>query len=193
MDNTMIVREWYDEDNQVLYPIRFIKFDDVWYAVLKDICDAMGLEAKHVAQRLEPCYVLKRVIPTFNVVSNDLKSKGRHYTHQVLLVNEYGIIDCISNSRKTEARKFKLWIPQMLSKLRQGIGMEAFQVMDLMDEKVQNHINEQLDRFLPEFDPYIDNIYFDETTGKLMQSITVAGGDVEQVEYTGDEYKVVRY
>ncbi len=28
-----------------------------------------------------------------------------------------------------------------------------------------------------------DSIYFDEETGQLMRSVTVAGGDVEQVPY----------
>ena len=188
----MIVREWYDEDNQTIYPIRFIKFDDVWYAVLKDICDAMNLNAWQVSQRIEPCYLLKRSIPS-KADTTRFRCKGNNINRKMILVNEYGIIDCIAYARKTEARKFKLWIPQMLSKLRQGIGLEAFQVMDMLDEKVQNHISKQLDKVLPEFDPYLDNIYFDETTGKLMQSITVPGGDVEQVEYTGDEYHVVHY
>lgn len=191
MNEVMIIREWYDEDNQMFYPIRFIRIEDIWYAVLKDICDAMGLEAKHVAQRIEPYYILKRVIPTFNVASNDLKSKGRHYTHQVLLVNEYGIIDCITNSRKAEARKFKLWIPQMLSKLRQGVGLASFQVMDMLKPEVQQHITTQLERFLPEFDPYEDNIFYDEEKGMLMKSITLPGGDVDVVPYDGEEYKLV--
>lgn len=31
----------------------------------------------------------------------------------------------------------------------------------------------------------MDNIYFDEATGQLMQSITTPGGDVEQIPYKG--------
>ena len=39
-----------------------------------------------------------------------------------------------------------------------------------------------------EWDHALDNIYFDEETGKLMQSVTVQGGDVEQIPYEdGDE------
>ena len=34
-----------------------------------------------------------------------------------------------------------------------------------------------------EIDYIIDSIYYDEETGKLMQSVTVAGGDVEQIEF----------
>lgn len=189
MNETMVTREWYDEDNNNVYYIRFVKVNDVWYAVLKDICDALGLTAKHVAERIDEEFLLKRVISTYEkdkVGSNDLMSKPYHNTHQMLLVNEMGIYQCIDGSRKLEARKFRRWYPQMISKLRAGIGLPGFMAMDMMDERVQKHINEQLDKYIPEFDPFLDNIYYDEKTGKLMQSITVAGGDVEQVEYTGE-------
>lgn len=197
MNDFMVVREWYDDEDNTIYPIRFVKVNDIWYAVLKDVCDAVGLKSWHVAQRVKPKFLLKRSVPcTFskdNLVSNDVMSKPYHDTHIMTLVSEQGIYEVFEGGRKLKARKFREWWTEMLVKLREAIGLEAFQVMDMLDEKVQNHISKQLDKVLPEFDPYLDNIYFDETTGKLMQSITVAGGDVEQVEYTGDEYKVVKY
>lgn len=197
MNETMVTREWYDEDNNKVYMIRFVKEGEAWYAVLKDICDALGLTAKFVAQRIDEEFLLKRNITTsipFNkgvrckdkVVSNNLMSKPYHNTHQMLLVNEIGIYQCIDGSRKLEARKFRRWYPQMISKLRQGIGLQGFMAMDMMNEDVQRHIDKQLDKVIDQFDPYLDNIFFDEETGKLMQSITVAGGDVEVVEYNGD-------
>lgn len=33
----------------------------------------------------------------------------------------------------------------------------------------------------------MDNIYFDEETGQLMQSVTVPGGDVIQIPYEKEE------
>ena len=184
----MVTREWYDEDNNNVYYIRFVKVNDVWYAVLKDICDALGLTAKYVAERIDDEFLLKRVVPSedrsFETTS---PISGQHRNgYKMLLVNEMGIYQCIDGSRKLEARKFRRWYPQMISKLRQGIGLPGFMAMEMMDKKVQKHVDEQLDKYIPEFDPFLDNIYYDEKTGKLMQSITVAGGDVEQVEYTGD-------
>lgn len=197
MNDIMVVREWYDDEDNVIYPIRFVKVNNIWYAVLKDVCDAVGLKSWHVAQRVKPKFLLKRSVPcTFpkdNLVSNDVMSKPYHDTHIMLLVSEQGIYEVFEGGRKLKARKFREWWTEMVMKLREAIGLEAFQVMDMLDEKVQNHISKQLDKVLPEFDPYLDNIYFDETTGKLMQSITLPGGDVEQVEYTGNEYKVVKY
>lgn len=193
MNDFMVVREWYDDEDNVIYPIRFVKVNDIWYAVLKDVCDAVGLSTWGVSQRLETKFLLKRSIPVSNLISNEDRCKGSNLTRSMTLISEQGIYKAFVGGKKLRARKFTDWWTEMVMKLRQSIGLEAFQVMDMLDEKVQNHISKQLDKVLPEFDPYLDNIYFDETTGKLMQSITVAGGDVEQVEYTGDEYKVVRY
>lgn len=189
MNEKMVVREWYDEDNDITYCIRFVKINDMWYAVLKDICFALGLTAKYVAQRIDVEFILKRVIPTYEkdkVVSNDLMSKPYHNTHQMLLVNEMGIYQCIAGSRRTEAKKFNKWYPQMISKLRKGIGLEEYMAFDMMDEKVQKHVDEQLDKYIPEFEPFLDNIFFDEETGMVMQSVTLPGGDVEQIPYEGE-------
>lgn len=188
MNEKMVVREWYDEDNDITYCIRFVKINDMWYAVLKDVCFALGLTAKYVAQRIDVEFILKRVVPSedrsFETTS---PIPGQHRNgYKMLLVNEMGIYQCIAGSRSTEAKKFNKWYPQIISKLRKGIGLEGFMAMEMMNEEVQKHVDKQLDKYIPEFDPYLDNIYYDESTGKLMQSITVPGGDVEQVEYTGD-------
>ena len=44
--------------------------------------------------------------------------------------------------------------------------------MRMTDEDVQ----EEIDHFL-------DDLFYDEETGMLMQSVTVAGGDVDQVPF----------
>ena len=36
-----------------------------------------------------------------------------------------------------------------------------------------------------DIDHILDTLFYNEETGKLMQSVTVAGGDVEQVEFLG--------
>lgn len=123
------------------------------------------------------------------VVSNNLMSKPYHNTHQMLLVNEMGIYQCIAGSKKkTEAKKFVKWYPQMIAKLRKGVGLEGFMAMEMMDERVQKHIDVQLDKFIPEFDPYVDDVFFDEETGILMKTVTLPGGDVEVVPYEDGLY-----
>lgn len=194
MNDFMVVREWYDDEDNVIYPIRFVKVNDIWYAVLKDVCDAVGLSTWGVSQRMETKYLLKRNVPEESSFEMRSPISGQHRNgYTMTLISEQGIYKAFAGGKKLRARKFTDWWTEMVMKLRQSIGLEAFQCFDMLKPEVQNHISKQLDKVLPEFDPYLDNIYFDETTGKLMQSITVAGGDVEQVEYTGDEYKVIQY
>lgn len=194
MNDLMVVREWYDDEDNVIYPIRFVKVNDIWYAVLKDVCDAVGLKSWHVAQRVKPKFLLKRNVPEDTSFETRSPISGQHRNgYTMLLVSEQGIYEVFEGGRKLKPRKFREWWTEMVMKLREAIGLEAFQVMDMLKPEVQEHISKQLDKVLPEFDPYLDNIYYDEKTGKLMQSITVAGGDVEQVEYTGDDYHVVHY
>ena len=59
-----------------------------------------------------------------------------------------------------------------MQKLRRKIGLEQYEVMRMTDKDIQDEI-----------DYILDSIDYDEETGKLMQSVTVAGGDVEQIEF----------
>lgn len=183
-DNIMMVCKWPDFDNHKRHEIRFVRIDNEWYAVLKDICEALGLKTFHVAQRIDEQFLLKRKVRVSDIVSTDNRSRGHNDYRMMLLVNEYGIYQCISGSRKVEARKFNNWWPQVLSRLRRGIGLAGFQALELMNENVQEHIMDQIEKTLKDYD-YFSDVFYDEETGQLMMSKTVAGGDVEQVPYDG--------
>ena len=43
------------------YDIRFVNLDGDWYAVLKDICDALRLQTKDVAERI-PTECIERIL-----------------------------------------------------------------------------------------------------------------------------------
>lgn len=64
-------------ENWCGYNIRFIEINGEWYAILKDICDALKLRTAAIAQRLDPGMLERVKVETFNVTSNDLK-----YEHQ---------------------------------------------------------------------------------------------------------------
>lgn len=189
----MIERCWYDDENDTIYRIRFIRINDIWYAVLKDVCDAVGLKTFHVSQRVKPKYLLKKNIQTSDIVSNEVRYRGQCVNRIMTLVSEQGIYEVFDGGRKLKARKFREWWTEMIIKFRQAIGLEGFQVMDMLDTKVQQHITRQVERFLPEFEQYDDSIFYDEETGKLMKSVTLPGGDVEVVEYDGEDYQVIPY
>lgn len=190
----MRVENWSGHD------IRFVEHNGEWWAVLKDICDALGLRTAAVAQRLEPDMlervpiegernrpgkykkenydhpskgVVKSKKENYEVISNDVvKSKKSTNTFYMLIVNEYGIYEALFASKRLEARKFRRWTADIMQKLRMSVGLEGYQVMHMTDPEIQADINHIL-----------DTLYYDEEKKCVMRSVTVLGGDVEQVPF----------
>ena len=178
-------------ENWCGHDIRFVEIDGHWYAILKDICDALHLRTTKIAERLDPS-MLERVLVeagdsrsfegTLNghepvkklnkaMIGNDISRKrGEWKTHWMLAVNEKGIYQALFASRKLEARKFQMWTFDILEKLRRGVGLEEYEVMRMTEPDVQ-----------AEIDYMLDGLFYDEESGKLMMSVTVEGGDVDQV------------
>ena len=105
--------------------------------------------------------------------SNDVVKSTN--TFWMLAVNELGIYEALFASRKLEARKFRMWAGTVMQKLRKNVGLEGYEVMRMTEPDIQ----EQIDWIL-------DSLYWDEETGKVMVSVTVAGGDVDCMPL--DEY-----
>lgn len=202
----MKVENWYG------YDIRFVEINGEWWAILKDICDALNLKTKDVSQRVYP-EMLERVLierdstsfeTTLNIFNNpskvdgsDMVSTGVRYEHQpvkdinsaiigkdigrkpgewkthwMLAVNELGIYEALFASRRLEARKFRLWAGSVMQKLRQRVGLQQYEVMQMTDPKIQEEI-----------DWILDSLYWDDEKKCVMQSVTVQGGDVIQKEF----------
>ena len=168
-------------ENWCGYDIRFVEVNGEWYAILKDICDALGLKTFKVAQRLEPSMLEKVAIegernrPSKYKENYDIPSKdvvNSKNTFWMLAVNEIGIYEALFASRRLEARKFRMWAATVLQKLRMRVGLEGYEVMKMTDPEIQEDI-----------DHILDNLFYDEETGMLMESVTVQGGDVEQIPF----------
>ena len=84
----------------------------------------------------------------------------------VSFITETGLYNVLSQSRKPMARKWRRIVHEQLIKMRREHNRNIIQQFD-------------------EWDHELDTLYIDPDTGILMQSITVAGGDVEQVIYRG--------
>ena len=153
------------------YDIRFVDVNGEWYAILKDICDALGLKTFKVSQRLSPDMLIRVRVDVCDIPSRDVRSRARK-TQDMLAVNEIGIYEALFASRKLEARKFRLWSATVLQKLRSQIGLEQYEVMRMTEPDIQDEIDHML-----------DNLFYDEETGTLMESVTVEGGDVIQVPF----------
>lgn len=149
------------------HEIRFIEQNGEWWAILKDICDALDLRTAKVAERLDPEMLIRVPVPV-EVPSKDVDSQ----TYWMLAINEVGIYEALFASRRLEARKFRRWSATVMKKLRSQVGLEGYEVMRMTEPEIQEDINHIL-----------DTLYWDEETGKLMQSITVQGGDVDQVPF----------
>lgn len=84
----------------------------------------------------------------------------------VNFVTETGLYNILSQSRKPTARKWRRIIHDQLINMRKEHNRNIIMQFD-------------------EWNHELDTLYIDPETGILMQSITVAGGDVEQVVYRG--------
>lgn len=149
------------------YKIRFVEQDGEWWAILKDICDALHLQVAKVAQRLDSSMMI-RVPVEVEVPSKHIDSQ----TFWMLAVNEIGIYEALFASRRLEARKFRRWSASVMQKLRKTVGLEGYEAMRMTEPEIQARI-----------DDLLDTIYWDEERKCLMRSVTVQGGDVEQVPF----------
>lgn len=158
-------------ENWCGYDIRFVEINGEWWAILKDICDALGLRTAKVAERLEPNMLERVRIELSDHPSRDVTSRARK-TQDMLAVNEEGIYEALYASRRLEARKFRRWSASVMRKLRQSVGLKGYEIMQMTDPDIQDKV-----------DHVLDTLFYDEETGLLMQSVTVQGGDVEQIVF----------
>lgn len=159
-------------ENWCGHKIRFIEQDGEWWAILKDICSALGLKTFKVSQRLSPEMMTRIKVKTSDIPSKDVRSKGDNEHRWMLAVNELGIYEALFASRRLEARKFRAWSAGVMQKLRKTVGLEGYEVMRMTEPDIQEEI-----------DNILDTIYWDEEQKRLMRSVTVQGGDVEQVPF----------
>ena len=179
-------------ENWCGYDIRFVEINGEWWAILKDICDALKLKTFDVSKRISPELLERVLVDTSNMGLTDVryehkpiksidrgmisKNIGRHpgenKTRWMLAVNEIGIYEALFASRRLEARKFRLWAGSVMQRLRKHVGLEGYEVMRMTEPEIQDEI-----------DHILDTLFYDEETGMLMQSVTVQGGDVDQVPF----------
>ena len=93
----------------------------------------------------------------------EIVSKGdRGQKRSVSFITETGLYNILAQSRKPIARAWRRVVHEELIALRKSQGKNV------------------ADQFR-DWDNAAASIYFDEETGTMMQSVTVAGGDVEQI------------
>lgn len=155
---------------EIKRPVGTIKFDNYLLDVYEsldeplfraaDVADMIGYSAGNVWNMLANCEEDEKL--TLSVIVGGQR-------RNVSFVTERGLYDILEQSRKPIARKWRRVINNELIALRKARNLDI------------------LARF-EEWDHELDNIYFDEETGIMMESVTVQGGDVEQVPYRGGRF-----
>ncbi|HGC8605307.1 TPA: Bro-N domain-containing protein [Streptococcus agalactiae] len=106
------------------YTIRFVEHQGEWWAVAKDITNALGLK--------QP----SRAISTLKGVTKS-KTLTKGGEQELSIINEKDIYRLVFKSRKPEAEAFQEWVFETIKQLRQSIGLEGFQVFRMFDKEHQ--------------------------------------------------------
>mgnify|MGYP001325610475 CR=1 FL=1 len=149
------------------YDIRFVEYCGTWYAVLKDICDALDLHTFKIAQRIDANNIRKLPIPSSNIPNGYNRSQGENITRQMLVINEHGIYQALFRSRRLEARQFTNWVCDMLEDMRAAVGLQPYEVMQITEPEIQRDIDEQL-----------GEAFYDYETDSWRIQRTIENGDV---------------
>ena len=152
---------------EIKRPVGTIRFDNKLLTVYEsldeplfraaDIADMIGYSPTNIFKMLELCEEDEKLLLTMVIAGQ---------RRNVSFVTERGLYDILEQSRKPIARKWRRVINNELIELRKVRNLDILARFD-------------------EWDHELDNIYFDEETGMMMESINVPGGDVEQVPYRG--------
>lgn len=108
------------------YEIRFVEKDGEWWAVAKDITDALGFRDSSVAtQKMADKYKGTAKVCTLG---------GEQ---EMIVLSEKGLYRLIMRSNKPEAEEFQDWVYEMLKELRKATGLEGFQIFRMLDKEHQ--------------------------------------------------------
>lgn len=126
------------------YPIRFIEKDGEWWAVAKDVAEALGYANPSMAV-INHCKGVSKL---------DIPSKGGK--QQTSIISEIDIYNLVfeaakqSRSKKVKeaAEEFKTWTFSVLKELRQSAGLEGFQIFRMLDKDHQKEAMAKLKRGL---------------------------------------------
>lgn len=122
--------------------IRFVEVNGEWYAVLKDVCDALGISNPSLVRYRIPLRYIEKVSisdlystkVTSDVSSTDVTSRARH-SQTMLVVNNRGIYHAFLGSRKLEAQKFVEWMLGVIEREQEQQGYEEYQTMSFAEDK----------------------------------------------------------
>lgn len=121
--NNIKIEKWLDHE------IRFVEHEGEWWAVAKDIADALEYRDAHN---------MTRIIDDKDKDTHKVSTLGG--AQNLLIISEFGIYDAVFNSQKKEAKDFKRWIFDVIKSLRQATGLEGFQIFRMLNTEHQKEM-----------------------------------------------------
>lgn len=118
------------------YDIRFVDHDGEWWAVAKDVTDALGITLAHraVSGLKDDEVALTNICDSHNVTVTSTRARK---TQRMYIISEKGIYRLAFKSRKPEAEAFQDWVFNVIKYLREQTGLEGFEVFRMMDKEHQ--------------------------------------------------------
>ncbi|MBF7136402.1 BRO-N domain-containing protein [Pediococcus pentosaceus] len=107
--------------------IRFVDVNGEWWAVAKDVADALGY--------LNSPKAIKDHVSNKDKQNERIVIAGQN--REVIIINEFGTYDLIFSSKLPKAKEFKRWVFEVIKKLRQSAGLEGFETFRLLDKQHQ--------------------------------------------------------
>src|SRR5690625_382927 len=121
------------------HEIRFVeKEPSEWWAVAKDIVEALGL--KLVTRAISS---LPKVGVTISKAIDNLVRE-----QEVNVINEKNVYRLVIKSRKKEEEDFQDWVFEMLRTLRKQSELEGFQIFRMLDKEHQKEMMSKLNQSL---------------------------------------------
>lgn len=135
------------------HEIEFIRQYGEWYANLDDTLSALHLNKDDILNELD--------LNNGDAIGSYESPDGTVYVNE-LNVYLLGMMSGVTSTKQ--------WYSQLMRQFRRIYGFEGYEVFRLLDEDIQSDIS-----------AFLNTIYWDDVKGRLMRSVTLPGGDVEQV------------
>ncbi|SJX71648.1 Phage antirepressor protein [Enterococcus faecium] len=141
------------------HTIRFVEIDNEWWAVAKDVAEALGIVSiKDSLRKMDSRYKGAYKVPTLGGLQ------------KMLILNEKGLYRLIMRSNKKEAEQFQDWVFDVIKQLRRSVGIEGFQVFRMLDKEHQKEAMTKLSHAITEPKP-VDYIKANVIANKAVSTI----------------------
>ena len=184
------------------HEVRWIYDEGRWWAVLKDVCDALGISTWHAKERIyagNRCYMdveyKKRRTEKYgrNLIPRSTEEQNVISHRTMICVNSKGVLECVSKSRSLKAEQFMMWVADVLDELRADAHIAEYNALSMLEPEVRNTIDICRHHRGTEHAPLnnwanadIVDTFEDEYTGLLVYKLWLASGryyNVATIDY----------